>query len=188
MAVDTPMTRVPGGRSDSALILFTLAPEAEGRRKCLGPARRTAAVFAALIDHVQRSCSGIPGLDLLIASPERLNADSTRHLPQRGRDFGESLRLAFDDAFAMGYRRVLVIGNDAPEISPAYIRHALARLERDERAAVLGPAGDGGYALLGLGARCPGAFENIAWGGETVAADTETRLSRLGFAVLRLLD
>ena len=41
------------------------------------------------------------------------------------------------------------------------------------------PAEDGGYALIGL-ARCDARlFENIAWGGDTVLADTRERLRQL---------
>jgi hypothetical protein len=175
--------------SESALILFTLSPEAEGRRKSLGLGRpeRAADVFAALLDHLESVCGALQDVDLLIATPvpaEPAGIPGRNYLPQRGRSFGESLRLAVDDAFSLGYRRVVVIGNDSPEISRSYLENAFDALASSgPRAAVLGPAKDGGYALLGLTTPCPEAFEAMPWGSSRVARLTEARLVGSGFAV-----
>ena len=180
-------------RSESAIILFTLSPEAEGLRKPLGleTPPRAATLFATLIDHVASVCVGLPGADLLVATDsETALPKGARSLPQRGRDFGESLRLAFEDAFRLGYRRVVVIGNDAPEISRPYLSEALDELEPGDKPggkkAVLGPAVDGGYNLLGLTAPCAAAFESMPWGGSDVARRTEARLEAAGFELARL--
>ncbi|MEE9180067.1 MAG: DUF2064 domain-containing protein, partial [Vicinamibacteria bacterium] len=131
--------------SESALILFTLSPQAEGRRKSLGLGRpeQAADVFAVLLDHLENVCSGLQDVDLFIATPvslERTRNTQRNYLPQRGRSFGESLRLAVDDAFSLGYRRVVVIGNDSPEISRSYLENAFDALAwSGPRAAVLGP-------------------------------------------------
>ena len=79
------------------------------------------------LDHAEKR--QVDGLDLLVASPAPSLPVAGRRLPQRGRDFGDSLRLAFEDAFALGYRRVLVVGNDAPEITSDYLRRALDALD-----------------------------------------------------------
>ena len=170
-------------------MLFTLSPAAEGRRKPLGLGNpeRAAAVYKALLQHLESVCSDLPGVDLLISTPGRPLNEATRHIPQRGSSFGESLRLALEDAFSRGYQNVVVIGNDAPEISRSYIEAAFARLESaGPQTAVLGPARDGGYALLGLSQHCPEAFESMPWGSEQVARLTEERLRRSGFRVDRL--
>jgi hypothetical protein len=126
-------------------------------------------------------------VDLLISTPGQPFSESSRHLPQRGTSFGESLRLALEDAFSGGYENVVVIGNDAPEISRSYLEAAFQRLESTgAQAAVLGPAHDGGYALLGLNRPCSEAFESMPWGSEHVARLTEERLSQAGFQVDRL--
>ncbi len=175
--------------SESALILFTLSPEAEGRRKSLGLGRpeRAADVFAVLLDHLENVCGGLQDVDLLIATPLSSELAENRRrnvLPQRGRSFGESLRLAVDDAFSLGYRRVVVIGNDSPEISRRYLGNAFDALASSgPRAAVLGPAKDGGYALLGLTTPCPEAFESMPWGSSQVAQLTQARLVGSGFVV-----
>ena len=172
----------------SALILFTLSPEAEGRRKPLGLGcpERAAAVFAAFRRHLESVCSNLPGVALLLSTPDEPSS-AAKPLPQRGTHFGESLRLAVEDAFSMGYERVVVIGNDAPEISRSYLLKAFRRLEEGgSRAAVVGPARDGGYALLGLTRPCPQAFDSIPWGSRRVFRLTESRLKDSNFRVDRL--
>ncbi|MFF4544026.1 TIGR04282 family arsenosugar biosynthesis glycosyltransferase [Streptomyces sp. NPDC001435] len=74
----------------------------------------------------------------------------TRTLCQRGTDLGERLTLAVTDAFADGAGPLLVIGTDAPTLTRDHLIDALSTLE--SRDAVLGPALDGGYYLIGMGA------------------------------------
>lgn len=175
----------PGTRSQTAFILFTLAPEDEAARKPLGsldvPREAQIRIFASLIEHVAALCASLRGVDLLVASPNGNTA-----LRQRGRDFGESLRFAFEDAFALGYERVVVIGNDAPEMTERYFAGAVAALSEGGCRAVLGPAADGGYNLLGLTESCPDVFTEMAWGSSSVCGVTHARLARAGFDVTLL--
>ena len=176
-------------RSSSSVVLFTLTPEAEAVRKPLGlhGSQRATALFATLIEHVQTVCTGLSGADLLVASEAPVDLPpGAQWLRQRGRDFGESLRLAVEEAFARGYRRVVVIGNDAPEISQDYVKTALDELSRGERKAVVGPATDGGYNLIGLTEPCIAAFEAMPWGSAEVAQLTVERLRESGFGVSQL--
>ena len=180
-------------RSESAIVLFTLTPEAEGARKPLGldGSARASAIFATLIEHVASVCSGLPEADLLVATETAIALPAgARELRQRGRDFGESLCLVFEDAFRLGYRRVIVIGNDAPEISRDYLADALRELGPVGEKAVLGPATDGGYNLLGLSAPCAPVFEAMPWGSADVARRTQARLEACGFelTLLRTLE
>lgn len=174
-------------KARSALVLFTLSPEAEGKRKPLGlgSPERAAVFYGVLLRHLERVASGLPGIDLLVATPGKSAIPNARYLAQRGADFGESLKLAVEDAFSKGYERVVVIGNDAPEISRSYLQAAFERLESG-RSAVIGPARDGGYVLLGLRTPCPEAFESMPWGSRWIARLTEQRLRCAGFTVDRL--
>ena len=69
---------------------------------------------------------------------------------------------------------VLLLGADIPDLAPGHLHAAVAAL-RDHRA-VIGPAEDGGYWLLGLSAPAP-VFDGIDWGTETVFAATVARLA-----------
>ena len=73
---------------------------------------------------------------------------------------------------------VVLIGSDCPDLDTGYLRAAIAALETGYPA-VLGPAADGGYVLLGLRRFDPSLFDGIAWGGREVFSATCQRLSAL---------
>jgi rSAM/selenodomain-associated transferase 1 len=102
------------------------------------------------------------------------------YLPQAEGDLGARMRAAFADAFAAGHPRVVIIGSDLPDLSAGVLRRALRLL--DAHPAVLGPAMDGGYYLLGLREMVPGVFDGIAWSTEGVFDATLARLHEAGCA------
>ncbi len=67
---------------------------------------------------------------------------------QRGKNFGERLHNAAGDVFARGYERLLIIGNDSPQLTVAKMQSAAKALAKETF--VLGPARDGGVYLLGF--------------------------------------
>ena len=79
---------------------------------------------------------------------------------------------------------MLLIGSDCPDLTPAHLIAASHALETAP--AVLGPAGDGGYWLLGLARAMPQCFEAMPWGTATVAAETRARLASAGLAPIEL--
>jgi uncharacterized protein len=92
-------------------------------------------------------------------------------------DLGARMLAAFEGALA-AYPRALLVGSDCPSLAARHLRQA-DRALRDGADAVLAPCEDGGYALIGLKRVDARLFEGIAWGGDTVAADTRARLSEL---------
>jgi rSAM/selenodomain-associated transferase 1 len=104
--------------------------------------------------------------------------DGPEYHPQADGDLGDRLRAAFDHAFAGGARRVVVIGSDLPDLSAHHLRRAFRAL--DGAPAVLGPARDGGYWLLGLRRPVPEAFDGIPWSTGSVLARTVERLRAAG--------
>ncbi len=98
--------------------------------------------------------------------------DDYRYLPQKGNDLGERMRNAFLASFADGYERALIIGSDAPDLPREIITEAFDRLEQGE--AVIGPAYDGGYYLIGFRSDTflPAVFEDIPWSTGNVFAAT----------------
>ncbi len=74
--------------------------------------------------------------------------DEYQYVLQTGRDLGEKMSNAFKDGFLNGYDRLVLIGTDIPEISETVLRHAFDVLETKD--AVIGPASDGGYYLIGF--------------------------------------
>lgn len=98
---------------------------------------------------------------------------------QRGRDLGERMHYAL--------RRnpgAILIGTDCPELGAADLRRA-ARSLKAGYDAVLAPAEDGGYALIGLKKSRAEFFRGIAWSSERVYADTVQRLAGHRWRALR---
>ncbi|HET7370491.1 MAG TPA: DUF2064 domain-containing protein, partial [Gammaproteobacteria bacterium] len=76
------------------------------------------------------------------------------------------------------YHYGLLIGSDCLDYSADYLVTALDALASGDDA-VLGPAADGGYVLIGLARNHPALFEGIEWGSTSVLAATRARLREL---------
>lgn len=96
---------------------------------------------------------------------------------QIGDDLGNRLHNAFKDAFEAGYSSVCVIGTDCLELSNEIIKEAFEQLSN--RDAVIGPARDGGYYLLGTRKFIPELFENKKWSTSTVLDATIEDLNEM---------
>ncbi len=101
------------------------------------------------------------------------------YVPQIEGDLGQRMCAAFAHVFAEkgSDAKVLLMGTDCPQNRRDILLHALDLL--DTAPCVLGPSVDGGYYMLGLrGGVTPALFENIAWGSETVLAQTKAKLAQ----------
>ena len=78
----------------------------------------------------------------------------------------------------------IFIGADAPDLTPRLLRNAGDALVHAP--AVIGPAQDGGYWLLGLARAVPRVLEGIAWSTDTVFTQTMARLAADGIEPIRL--
>jgi uncharacterized protein len=115
-----------------------------------------------------------------------LGGGPTYH-PQAGGELGERMRTAFDEAFAAGYDRAIIVGSDLPGLTTELLEEAFRRL--DQAPAVMGPAADGGYWLLGLREPAEQLFSDIEWSRSNVLSATIARLqsSNLAFELLPVL-
>ena len=95
-------------------------------------------------------------------------------------DLGARLTRAAARTIAGG-ENVLLIGADCPGLVSSHLRDAAAALDRHD--AVIHPAEDGGYALLGLRRSDPSLFDRIAWSGPEVATQTCARIGALGWSL-----
>ena len=110
--------------------------------------------------------------------------------PQGKGDLGERMGRALG---AMPPGPVIIIGADIPAVRPAHVAEGFRLLGRHD--AVLGPAPDGGYWMIGLkrgGRAVPaGLFGGVRWSSPDALADTVASLAPLdvGFAAtLRDVD
>jgi rSAM/selenodomain-associated transferase 1 len=103
---------------------------------------------------------------------------------QQGADLGQRMHHALTQALQECAYAVLV-GSDCASLNSAQLRFALKALAAG-RDAVLGPAKDGGYVLIGLRRSCPALFRGISWSSSTVMRATRQRLRRAGLHWLEL--
>ena len=99
-------------------------------------------------------------------------------------DLGQRMARAARRVLADG-QAVILLGTDCPEYSVACLRAARRALTAGAQA-VIGPAHDGGYVLLGLRRFDAALFTGIDWGSERVLAQTQSALARVGMEVFEL--
>ena len=79
---------------------------------------------------------------------------------------------------------MIIIGTDCPEIDKVYLEQAFSALDNVD--AVIGPAVDGGYVLLGLKRYSPELFTNFLWGSNSVFSQTCKVLNNLSWSYKEL--
>ncbi len=99
-------------------------------------------------------------------------------------DLGERMGDALAKSLQFA-RYTIVIGTDCPLLDAGLIEHSIVALAGDFDA-VLGPAEDGGYYLLGISRFDPRLFGDIAWGTSEVLQQTRERLKALQYRWLEL--
>lgn len=191
-----------------AVLVFAHTPEEEARVKPLrsplrgGRRQSTEAadvrrLHKTLLESALHAAAGVVDADVLLMTTgdvERGRALAEGIVPgarlrvfkQSGADFAARLEGAVERAFA-AYAQVVVIGSDTPELDTGLLRAAFtwldADVERKSPRAVLGPATDGGYYLLGLSGFTAAAFRGIPFGGAQVASRTLAALLCAGYKV-----
>ena len=99
---------------------------------------------------------------------------------QRGEDLGQRMGSAFEEVFAAGAERAVLIGSDIPQIDAELLEGYFSALRRFPM--VLGPAADGGYYLIGFQRERFDAavFQGIEWSTERVLQQTLNKARSLG--------
>ena len=181
------MARSPAGaRAPKSRLRKAVPAEADRRRLYAAFLADTVAIRGALPDVAWRvACT--PGAEADGFAP--LGIDGTLLLPQRGDDLGARERNLFEDLFAAGFTRAVIIGSDLPTLPAEHVADALARL--GPGTVTLGPAADGGYYLIGLtapdaGDAVPDLFTGVRWGTSSAFEDTVRAAARSGLAVERI--
>ncbi|MBW6486923.1 MAG: TIGR04282 family arsenosugar biosynthesis glycosyltransferase [Syntrophobacterales bacterium] len=105
-----------------------------------------------------------------------------RYTPQEGEGLGDRMKNAFRSCFAQGFASALLIGSDSPDLTAEIVEQAFQPLESGQ-GAVVGPAFDGGYYLIGFRSDTfePAVFNEIPWGENSVFEITRTRLRNRGY-------
>ncbi|MFZ4524977.1 MAG: TIGR04282 family arsenosugar biosynthesis glycosyltransferase [Chlorobium sp.] len=96
---------------------------------------------------------------------------------QDGNDLGERMLHAIKSGFERGFHHVVLIGTDCYELNAAILDDAFTILERVD--AVIGPATDGGFYLIGMKRVIPELFLDRKWSTPDVLKETIAILKQL---------
>ena len=175
------------------VIVFAKAPVAGLAKTRLIPAlgeQGAARLAASMLTHAldQALASGVGPVELCV-TPAPHDSKWSGQLPRSGSlslsdqgtgDLGERMARAARRALDEG-QPVLLMGTDCPDLTAERIRSAATCLLTSD--AVLVPAFDGGYVLLGLNRFDDSLFSDIAWSTSSVAHATRARIEGLGWSL-----
>ncbi|NBP71250.1 MAG: glycosyltransferase, partial [Cytophagia bacterium] len=143
-------------------------------------------VYLRLAEHTRKITQGLVADKLVFYSNAIVHKDLWdeafyQKAEQAGENLGERMLHAFQYGFDQGYQRICIIGTDCLELNQEIIEKAFLGLSQHD--AVLGPAKDGGYYLLGIKKPHTDFFQNKAWSTQTVTHDTLRDMLRLKLSV-----
>lgn len=104
-----------------------------------------------------------------------------KYFPQKGENLGDRMQNAFLKAFSLGFDQATLIGTDCPELSDEIIIDSFKGI--DEKGAVIGPAKDGGYYLIGFKKNLFDKiiFTDIPWGSGDVFRLTMDKFQKMNW-------
>lgn len=152
-------------------------------------AERALQVYSLLLKHTHAITANLSCTKYIYYADEVVEGDlwdSGNYVKkiQNGNDLGERMINAFKAAFEARHTQVAIIGSDCYELKTEIILNAFDCL--DENDAVIGPARDGGYYLLGLRKLLPSIFKDKNWSTSTVCSDTLEDIESLGLRYMLL--
>lgn len=174
----------------NCLIIFTRNPElGKGKRRLAATVGDEAAfeIYKFLLGHT-RSITKTLNAQSQVWYSERIHENDDwdnelyQKFQQQGEDLGLRMQHAFETAF-QSHEKVIIIGSDMYDLTTQDLNQAFDLLNNHD--AVIGPATDGGYYLLGFKNEVPAnVFSNKIWGTETVLKETLKDLETLNYATL----
>ncbi|WP_194850221.1 TIGR04282 family arsenosugar biosynthesis glycosyltransferase [Nonlabens antarcticus] len=175
---------------NNCLIIFTRNPElGKGKRRLaatLGD-EKALEIYKFLLEHTRAITKNIYGVKQVWYSERVHQNDDWDNLAyekyeQKGSDLGARMNYAFKEAMKK-HENVIIIGSDMYDLTALEIDEAFKKLNGQD--AIIGPAEDGGYYLLGFNKKIPkGIFENKEWGTSTVLEETLKNLKDINYVKL----
>ena len=101
--------------------------------------------------------------------------------PQQGKHLGARMANALRAAFATGANKAVLIGTDLSDIEATDIEGAFRNIGK--KVAVLGPAADGGFYLIGSDRPIGAPLHFSTWGTGKVFSRTARELEAIGFRI-----
>lgn len=171
-----------------ALAVFAKRPNPGQVKTRLTPAlsaEQAADLYWAMVQDTWALVSKLSGVEpyLFVDQPwegfEILTAGQPVRI-QHGADLGIKMYSCLLRLNECNFKRSIIIGTDSPTLPKAYIQTALELLV-DERDAVLGPAEDGGYYLVGCRRPHVEMFAGVSWSSPHTLAETKSAFDAVGY-------
>ncbi len=190
-----------GHKHRNALIVFVKYPEPGKVKTRLGAdigIERATEIYRIAAEFVAKTFSSSYLWEtFFFYTPENRKKETLKWLAnvegsffaQQGKSLGQRISHAFAKCFSLGFCNVVVIGTDCVLITKKDLETAFSILSEKKFRAVLGPASDGGYYLLGLCEKKDRVFSGIPWSSESVLSETQRILREDGvyYQTLRTL-
>ncbi|MFT5971184.1 MAG: rSAM/selenodomain-associated transferase 1 [Flavobacteriales bacterium] len=172
-------------KSEMLLMTFVKNPELGKAKtrlaKTIGQGKALE-VYKALLSH---TCSIVADLkvDKIVFYADKICYDDIwssnifKKDLQAGGDLGERMSGAFETAFELGYKKVIIIGSDCYDINQEIILEGFSEL--DNKDVIIGPALDGGYYLLGMKKLYKEIFIDKSWSTNDLMKETLATLENL---------
>lgn len=147
-------------------------------------------LYLQLAEHTKNESSGLQDCDKIVFYSNAVeendiwHEDAFQKQQQLGDDLGQRMQNAFEYAFAGGYEQACIIGTDCLELKSKILAVAFEQLNNVD--AVVGPAKDGGYYLLGLRQIIPSVFLDKQWSSDSVLKDTIEDFKKLRLSFIEL--
>lgn len=186
------MAKVPcAGKSKTRLIPY-LSPEEAAALSAAFLSDVTANLASAaagggIVPYLAYAPAGSAHLfDAIVAPGTRMVlADGSRACPPGVEGFGRCLLHAVQAVLDDGHDAACVLNADSPNLPVRLLLAAEAALARAD-CAVMGPAEDGGYTLLGMRRAHAHLFAGIDWSTARVGAQTRARAAEAGLTLVEL--
>ena len=171
-----------------ALIVIAKYPEngeVKTRIQGLNDTQRVA-LYTKLLEHTMSRLSSLPDIDTFIAyAPEDAGDYFSRFnvklIALSEGDLGERMYEAFQNVFALGYRKASLVGADIPDLTGAIIQQSFDIL--NDHDLVFGPAEDGGYYLVGMSSLIQEVFTDVPWSSDKTLQRSLQQAKHYGYSV-----
>jgi len=175
------------------LVLFAKAPHAGAVKTRLIPAlgaQGAAELAHHMLSHTLQQAldAQIGPVELCMSPPPQDPAwhgitlpDAVLRSAQGEGDLGQRMARAAERVTTQYRQPLLLLGTDCPSLTTARLIAAAHQLQTHD--AVLVPATDGGYVLIGLKSPCPEVFTQMPWSTSSVASETRRRMDALHLRV-----
>ena len=171
-----------------ALIIFVRNPELGKVKTRLAATigdEKALEVYVQLLEHTNQISNGVCADKFvfyfdIIEENDLWSCDTFIKKLQREGDLGQKMYSAFSTLFDEGYNQIVIIGSGCPQLTTEIIEDAFEMLQQSD--AVLGPAHDGGYYLLGIKKIYAELFSNIEWSTDQVLSQTLAACDHAGLS------